>query len=309
MGQGPEPNPSYDPDYAVPCAAGFEFITPEMAKKMLGQGNRRNRRLATGHVARLKGVLDRGEWMYDSTDAIGVATDDAIVNGQHRLEMIAESDHGVWCLVVRGVRPSIINVIDQGASRNFTQTLQIDGTYADPTGVAQAVEWAYRMMGRFEKALPQANKPSVSQLLDWLAVHPQIVDSLEPAKGCHAKIHVKVGMLAAYHYAFSCVDAQLADDFFEQLQTGLDVGPDDPVYTLRERLLKEQSQPKEKQLSNWQIATFLVQAWEATRSNQKVPAKMFAKAPVTATKVPTVSGVEWLGTGEEQLGAGEGDDV
>jgi hypothetical protein len=46
-------------------------------------------------------------------------------------------------------------------------------------------------------------------------------------------------MLAAYHYAFSCADPELADEFFEQLATGLDVGPNDPACTLRERLHKK----------------------------------------------------------------------
>jgi hypothetical protein len=290
-------NPSYDPDHQVPCTAAFEFITPELAKEMLGAGNRKNRRLNDRQVTRLRGIMDRDEWMYDSTDAIGVATDGAVVNGQHRCETIAASDRGVWCLVTRGVRPSIINVIDQGASRNFTQTLQIDGHYADPQGVSGAVEWAYKMIGHFEKQLPLEHKPSVPQLLDWLAAHPRIVDSLEPAKRVKTKLPMtKVGMLTGYHYAFSCVDAQLADDFFEQLATGLGIGDSDPVYTLRERLIKDQSLPNDKQLRAWQIAVLLVTAWEAARAGEKIPAKAFAKAPVTATQVPTVTGVEWLGT-------------
>jgi len=40
--------------------------------------------------------------MYDSTDAVGLAGDGAVVNGQHRLQAIADGDHGVWVLVVRG---------------------------------------------------------------------------------------------------------------------------------------------------------------------------------------------------------------
>lgn len=294
-------NPSHNPDYQVPCTAAFEFITPEVAKQMLGRGNRKNRKLSHGGVARLRSVMDRGEWMYDSTDAIGVATDDGLVNGQHRLETIAEGDNGVWCLVARGVRPEIINVVDQGISRNLTQTLWIDGSFPDPGGVAQAVDWAYRMIGGFEKAMPVQRRPSVPQLLTWLSAHPQIVDSLEPARECHGKLGVRVGMLAAYHYAFSCVDAQLADDFYGQLATGLEVSPNDPVYTLRERVLKSRSEVEAKQLKGWQIATFLVLAWEATRSGNAITQRQFAKAPLSQSRVPRVSGVEWLdGSGDQE---------
>jgi hypothetical protein len=297
-------NPSYDPEFSIPCTAGWEFITPDRAKQMLDAGNRRNRKLSHGHVQRLRHVVERGEWMFDSTDAIGIATDGSIVNGQHRAQTIAEGDVGLWCLVVRGVRPKIINVIDQGSARNLTQTLQIDGSYVDPGAVSQAVDWAHRMVTRHEKTLPQEAKPSVPQLLEWLTAHPRIVDSLEPAKQCHSKrLGLRVGMMAAYHYAFSCVDAQLADDFFEQLATGLDVGPNDPAYTLRERLIKDQSLAREKQLKPWQSATLLVKAWEAAREGREIPAKAFAKPPTTATQVPTVNGVDWLGTGPEVNGS------
>jgi hypothetical protein len=296
-------NPSYDPEYQIPCTAAFEFVTPEMAKHMLGRGNRKNRKLDSGAVARLHGVMDRDEWMYDSTDAIGTDTDGVVVNGQHRLVTISEGSRGVWCLVVRGVRSEIINVVDQGKARSFTQTLWLDGSYTDPNGVSQAVDWAFRMIGGHEKSQPAASKPSVPQLLNWLSAHPQIADSLTPAKLCHQRVPVKVGMLAAYHYAFSCVDAQLADDFLEQLETGLEVEPDhpayNPAYTLRERLIKELTVPTEKQLKPWQIATFLVQAWEAARAGKKLPQRQFAKAPQAGASVPTVSDVDWLGTREE----------
>lgn len=300
-------NPSYDPDFQPPCTAQWEFITPEIAKQMLAAGNRHNRKLNNGHVARLRGIAERGEWMFDSTDAVGIGDDGSINNGQHRAQMIAEGDIGLWCLVVRGVRPEIINVIDQGSARNFTQTLQIDGRYADPAAVSQAVEWAYRMIGRHEKTMPHEAKPSVPQLLGWLAEHPRVEDSLEPAKECRRKLPVKAGMLAAYHYAFSCVDPELADEFMAQLATGLDVGDSDPVYTLRERLIKDQTVPSDKQLKPWQVATLLVRAWEAAREGSKIPAKAFAKPPVTATVVPTVSGVGWLGTAlTDEGGSDEG---
>jgi hypothetical protein len=296
----PDTNPSYDLDYQVPWTAGPEFITPEDAKQMLDV-NRKNRNLMTGAVLRIKGIIDRHEWMHDSTDAIGLASDGAVVNGQHRLQSVADGDQGVWCLVIRGVRPEIINVIDQGMGRSLAQTLQIDGSYADPHGTAQAVEWAYKMVGGYEKRLTVDAKPTVPQLLELLAAHPAIVDSLEPAAGVRSKFKgLQLGVWAAYHYAFSAADAEGADEFFTQLSTGLNVGDSDPVYTLRERLIKNQVKggSTEDFFKPWQVATLLVRAWEATRAGEKIPAKLFAKAPVTATQVPTVTGVSWLGTAE-----------
>ena len=60
-----------DQDFKVPCTARYEWVTPEAAKHMLDTGNRRNRKVSVPPVKRMQGIIKRGEWMYDSTDAVG----------------------------------------------------------------------------------------------------------------------------------------------------------------------------------------------------------------------------------------------
>jgi hypothetical protein len=292
-------------------ACAIEEITPEEAKRMLATGNRKNRRLSEPSVRRLEAVIARGEWMPDSTDAIGLAADGSVVNGQHRLEAISRSNVSVRALVVRNVSPDVIKIIDQGMSRNLAQTLQIDGGYTEPGTTATAADWLYNMIGRFEKSRPTEYKPTVPQLLELLAEHPHLTDSLDPAGMVHSRDkHLTKGVLCAYHYAMASADPDMADEFFSQLATGLDVVEYSPVYVLREKYNQDSQRPAEKQMKKWEAAAYLVMAWEASRRGAALSSKQLKviRSGPRATAVPTVSGVPWLEREGDQLPLGGTDD-
>lgn len=278
-------------------ACAIEEITPDDAKQMLGAGNRNNRRLSEPTVRRYMGIIERGEWMEDSTDAIGLATDGAVVNGQHRLEAISRGGVTVRALVVRNVRPEVIKIIDQGMSRSLSQHLTIDGRYMEPGVTASAAEWMYNMIGRFEKSRPTEYKPTIPQLLELLAQHPHLTDSLDPA-GEARRVTPKLtkGILTAYHYAFACADPDIADEFFSQLASGLDVVDYSPVYVLREKYIDDQKRAENKRMSKPEAAAFLVTAWETTRDGRTLSARQlkFVRSGAKASSVPAVSGVDWL---------------
>lgn len=293
-------NVSYNPEFTVPCTAGYEFVTPALAQQWLGSGNRKNRDIKVPPTQRLKGVIGRHEWMYDSTDAIGLAEDDAVVNGQHRLTAIAEGTEGVWCLVVRGVRPEVIKVVDQNTMRTLTQTLQIDGGYTEPGITATAVKTMYEMVNGYERTTPGAFKPTIDQELELLVANPNVVNSLEPAGQVRSaiKLAMNKGQLTAYHYAFASVDPDKADEFFDQLSSGLGATAGNPALVLRERLLASAQLPPGhvKKLSQAAERHFLVIAWEAYRAGTQLDAKKlkFVKTGPQATVVARPADVEWL---------------
>ena len=282
------------------CA--IEEITPEVAKQWLGV-NHRNRRLSNPTVTRLAGVILRGEWMEDCTDAIGLDTDDGVINGQHRLNAVIEADRAVRALVLRNVNPDVIKIIDQGMHRTFAQLLDMNG-HDYPTIIAGAVDWIYKMTNDFERSTPTAQRATVPQLLDIFNEHPNIANSLEPAHSAWQKTRADRPMLTAYHYAFASVDPDAADVFFEQLATGIGVGADTPVYTLRERYIAEQSKADGKKEAKYVLAAWLVKAWEATRRGETMTQRQlrWTKSGPRAEAFPKVTGVSWLPADQLDLG-------
>lgn len=270
----------------------IEIITPEIAKQWLGV-NHINRRLIESQVRRVAGAIQRGEWMI-STDAIGLDVDGGVVNGQHRLTAVIETDTAVPMLVVRNVDPNIIKVIDQGMGRSFTQLLQMDGRYTDAGLIAGGVQWLYRVTHDLEEIMPTALKPTTPQLQDLLEKHPNITRSTPFAKELR-KLGLAGNIAVALHYQCASVDPEAADNFFDRLVTGLDVEDGDPVYALREKIIANAKKDKLKADANV-VGAWTIKAWEASRRGDIVVARNLSwiKSGKTGGKYPKVTGVPWM---------------
>lgn len=280
----------------------FEDITPEMAKEWLGK-NHKNRTLSQTSVRHLVGVILRGEWMSDATDAIGLDKDGGVVNGQHRLRSVVEADKAIRCLVVRNVRPGVIAVIDQGTQRSLRQMLEMQGAYTDPGTVALATEWLYRMKQQTVRDQPRESRATIPQKLDLLAQHPNLylsIDVVAPAARAIKRSRLTKAILTSYHYAMSDADNELALDFFDQLATGAGLSDTSPVYVLREQLLAEVAKQQTIQKAEvWVLILWLVRAWEAFRRGEEMTPKQLTKklrAGPKADPFPTLSDVPWLET-------------
>lgn len=303
--------PAVAPDPVRPGpTCQIEEITPELARKWLAK-NHANRRLMNSNVERLKAIIARGEWMPDSTDGIGLDTDDGVVNGQHRLTAIAEGEMMVRALVVRNVRPEVIKVIDQGLPRNLAQILQMDGRYDYPVDLAGAITWLWRISEGLEKSLPVAMKPSVPQLLEFFGEHPHLKDSMPAAVDAARPFKgVQRSWLCAFHYLMATVDSDAADDFFAALESGTSLRPGSPVLILREKIIANQTATKQE--PGTVVAAWLVKAWEAERQGSTFANKAALKWKPTgarAEEFPRISGLVLEGFADHEAeGGAEQDD-
>jgi hypothetical protein len=157
----------------------------------------------------------------------------------------------------------------------------------------------YAMMHHMERTMPTEYKPTVPQLLGILDEHPNVVESLEPAGEVASRFKItgmSKGIFVAYHYAMACADSAMADEFYTQLATGLDVEEHSPVYSLREKYGQDMTKVPEKRMKRYEGCAFLVTAWEATREGRRLAPRdfRFVRGGKWAQAVPTVSGVDWL---------------
>jgi hypothetical protein len=284
---------------ATTATCAFEVITPDDAKEMLSH-NRNNRHLMPASTQRLAGVMQRGEWMADSTDAIGLDEDGGVVNGQHRLTAVVESGITITALVVRGVNPDVIKVIDMGLPRNLSQFLAMSGRYENCTELAQSLYNLWRIPTDAEKSQGTAFKPSIPQVLEFFVDHhPHLVDSvrtgIDVAKACKG---IQPGWVAAYHYVMSSVDSDAADVFFTKLELGTeengdDLDPTDPVAVLRTKIIANSEAKKKESTST--VAAWLVKAWEASQNGATLTTRSLKFNPkgVHGEDFPKVSGVSF----------------
>jgi len=106
----------------------IKIITPEFAERLL-ERNTSNRNLRRDHVTNLARDMTEGAWRLNN-DAICIAHDGTLLNGQHRLSAIIKADKPIKMLVAEGFSPDTYKVLDGGAKRSVADQLHITNELA-----------------------------------------------------------------------------------------------------------------------------------------------------------------------------------
>lgn len=131
------------PDAGVGPTQVIERIDAKKAERYLAMMGP-NRKLSGEIVDRLVSAMKDGHWVYDGSP-IRFNVDGELVDGQHRLWAVVESDLEFDFLVVRGVARVAMATMDTGRRRSFTDVLHLeDETLTNTTSLAATVQIAYR---------------------------------------------------------------------------------------------------------------------------------------------------------------------
>ncbi len=277
---------------AMSCTV--ETITRETAVKYLAMRGS-NRTLNAKHVENLAARQRRGEWIPNG-DTIRFDTDDLLRDGQHRLEMVVQTDVPIETVVVRGLNPRAFVTMDTGRNRGLSDVLSIEG-YDNSGMLASAVKMVYSVLRRRRSV----GGPSVSseQYMQALEKHSRIVDSLDYYQGVDKNNAPNPpGTMIAAHYLFSLASPESANDFMDGLLTGLHLDDsDDPVMRLRTQLqgYKPRRALKPQPM---QIFDLIVLAWNAKQTGrpQRVNYRL-------VDSTPTIRGLDkkFFEVGQQEL--------
>jgi hypothetical protein len=244
------------------------LVTPELARVWL-KGNTHNRPLRQPHVEDLHGRLNRGEWML-SNDAITIAPDGMIINGQHRLTMIAQLENGhagVLMHVFTGAPKELQLVIDEQQRRNFGQSLFMDHE-TNAKVLAAATAWIYwydsgdalKFRGR------KSTGPSQAQLYGTLAWHPGLRKATAWQQNVDKAERILMGppaVLTALHNMTHRANIDKGEAFMDNV-VGMGVGRSEPIVTLRRKLTAAKIRAGGvAALETWVIFTYYIKAWNA----------------------------------------------
>jgi len=217
-----------------------EYITPESASDYLEKNNG-NRDLSSSHVREYQQMMSKGEWML-APDAIAFDQDGNLINGQHRLHAIIESDTTQPFLIVRGLSPRVFEVADQGRRRNLGQALGLDGF-----SNARDLSALGKRVFNFEKGTSMDRKVTTVEGLDFIKHHmPEISDAITKTQSLRNEAK-GLWRPACYRFVYFTMmwrNEKKAWEFIEGVATGVGFSSkDDPRRRLRERLQKEARAP------------------------------------------------------------------
>lgn len=217
----------------------LQTISPQMAASFL-KDNTSNRKIRMAHVNRLKTEILSGRWMI-THQGIAFDEDGKLLDGQHRLLAIQAAGKSVQMLVTRGIQTSLnghgslaaMDVIDCGRTRTVGDQLNLMHGVMN----ANLTAGSCKMIGMaFTNRSKISRGQTVGQALSILKIYGDDITEFAH-QATHYKLVRNSPIIAACAIA-AAILPELAHEFFGQLSTGSGIRSGDPVYALREYLIK-----------------------------------------------------------------------
>jgi hypothetical protein len=243
-------------------------VTPELAQKWLRR-NHINRALKRDYLRKLCQTLRHGEWADLNGATIVFSENNALLDGQHRLSAVVETQIPITTLVVFGVKEHVRSTIDTGIMRRLADVLSMQ-RHKNSTNLAAAMMF----LRKWEKGL-LVSAPSwgardlfttYDEALAFLEAHPTLEDSVSRTKSLPYLL--KPSHAACLSYRFSVLDAALEAAWLYTMKEGRPQEPYESFFALRERLLRDSMMKVKRPFLEGFVYT--LKAWNAERKGKHI---------------------------------------
>lgn len=272
----PPPQPVL-PEMSAPTAASvwtpygwvtveFATITPERAAELLRTAGV-NRKPNARHAEDLARVVSAGEFMFNG-ESIILDSKGRMIDGQHRCIAVVNAQRPIEALVIRGIRDSAFDTIDQNGKRTPAQILKMKGIQN-----ADVVAAAIRLLGAHAAGVGMWNvsdhRRSPREISIEQAKYGDMQPHVLPAMRVYQKFRGPFSFYVAMHWLLSRKDKALADKFYDTLATGEGMASGDPIIPLQNFLIA-QKQERAKAVPTLPLYIAFVSTWNALRTRKEV---------------------------------------
>jgi hypothetical protein len=237
-----------------------------------------NRTLRTVYVNLYVRDMSSGNWSV-SNDAISFDTNGLLLNGQHRLNAIIQSETTQMFNFAVGLPHDSFSKHDTGRTRTPVDALSIKGT-KNSHNAHSACKWLlnfdyfYSKNGSMRVALP---KRTNEDILKCEARHPELPSAILVIKSCLKNGAIApFGVLASCYYLFREKNETQAEAFFKTL-AGHDANVHWALQCRNKMLQWSAHRPPGGAFRDNDCARLLVTAWNKMRSNETITKLMFKK--------------------------------
>lgn len=264
-------------------AVGLETITPERANEILDL-NDGNRGIASAVVAKYARDMKNGDWGING-QTIKIGRSGRLLDGQHRCAACIKAGISFEAVVIRGLDESVFDTFDLGARRSLSDILKDRGE-----GYTATLAASLRQLWIIQNGYVQQRtvSPTVTELLDLLATHPNLRESVKLSNRIREIVATSFG--CALHYLFSRVDIELANEFMDRLADGSNLQSDSPILKLRNLLQKDRGSRSRKLLDQDKIA-LTIKAWNAVYSRRSMSTLKWQNSGDRIEPFPKIAGL------------------
>lgn len=241
-------------------------ITPARAAELL-QSNTHNRTVSHTNLLKVKTALTRGEWKFNG-EAIKVAADGTILDGQHRLMACVETGVTFTSLVIYGLPHESQATMDTGKSRELKDVLALRGhkkvnaLAATAKAVIRAEQYSVKVALKPSSVYPVTTAQGVERVESDPAIKEAALEGVK-----FGKIGLPGKIASLFIYRFTQIDADDANAFFDRLLSGAGLAEDDPIFHLRETLRASRDNFKGERNPVY-IGALVIKAWNKYRAGE-----------------------------------------
>lgn len=249
-----------------------EVVDAAKARALLAK-NVRNRPLNAATVTKYAADMGRDAWALTG-DTIKVGRSGCLLDGQHRLEAVIKANAAVQLAICYDVPDDSFDSIDVGRVRKSGDVLALLG-HKNYTTLSAAARLLYLdERGLLDvcshNLVPSERTKSVTNhdVVETVESCPDLVQCVDDVMITYrvAGNLISYGLAGYLLFKFRRLSVSDADRFFSGLTDGLNLTASDPVFLLRERLIRNQGD--KRKLQRREIYTFVIKAWNATRSRK-----------------------------------------
>jgi hypothetical protein len=242
-----------------------QLITPALAGELL-KNNKKNRHYSKHHLQRYAKDMKDGKWMSDTSETIKISKNGNIVDGQHRLRAIIESNVIIPMHIAFDVDESIMDFIDTGKPRTATDVFsiyQIPHAKRLPSIISyyQSYKQGYSGLNMGAGRISSTN----SRLLEMYYENELYWQDVAQKTGNWYKKFATIlppSIIGGLYCYFKDTSEEDAEIFFDQLCSGYHIS-NNTIADLRNILIRDKTSLRK--ISNEHKIAIIIKTWNAFR--------------------------------------------
>jgi hypothetical protein len=237
-------------------------VTPDLALEWLTR-NENNRTISKKHVRLLADMMSRNEFNFVG-DPIRFDIDGRLMDGQHRLNAIIESETSQHMIVIFGLPPESQVYMDAGRKRSpgdqMTVALGIRNGNQAAAIVRNYIQW------RDQCFLSNTRTVGIPEIIAWADANEELlVDATARARRVtSARVPTSVAVSGAVYLAAHKVSPHGAGVFWDRLADGADLVANNPILTLRNAIMRRAKRERWTRTEEW---AYYARAWNTWRKD------------------------------------------
>lgn len=238
-------------------------VTPEQALEWLTR-NENNRKLSPKHVEMYTKQMLDGEFPFVG-DPIRFDRDGLLIDGQHRLHAILQSETTQHMVVITGLPPESQLYLDAGRRRSPGDQLLVALGVRDGNRAAGIVRT--HLQWKTKTLINNNRKFSIPEIVEWASENePALEEATRRARRLtQGGVPTSGAVTGAVYIAAREINLEDANRFWDRLEDGTDLDAKNPILVLRNSIQRR------RRAHHWtpvEEFAYYVRCWNAWRKDE-----------------------------------------